>query len=363
MNLARQLPRYAAALLLFALGATAQAEPYLAARMGLKCAQCHANPTGGGLRNVFGNTFAQTTLAARRLGAEEDLWTGQVAKWLALGGNGRANYTYVDVPGQDTTNEFETEEARAFLDVSVIPNRLSVYLDQRLAPGNSENMEANARFWVKENALYVKAGRMYLPFGYRLEDDNAFVRQLSGINMQAPDEGVEVGIEQGNWSAQLAISNGAGGGEETDHGKQFTTRAEFVQSRWRAGASLLFNDADSGQRKGAGVFGGVNLGPVTLLGEVDFIDDEGIGGGTELIATLAEADWLVSQGHNVKLTYEWFEPSRDVDEDEQTRSSLLYEWSPIQFLQLRAGVRVYDGIPQSDTQNRRQAFVQLHGFF
>jgi hypothetical protein len=42
---------------------------------------------------------------------------------------------------------------------------------------------------------------------------------------------------------------------------------------------------------------------------------------------------------------------------------LLYEWSPIQFLQLRAGVRVYDGIPQNDLQNRKQAFLQLHGFF
>ena len=93
------------------------------------------------------------------------------------------------------------------------------------------------------------------------------------------------------------------------------------------------------------------------------IDDEGIGAGTELLATLAEANWLLAQGHNLKVTYEWFEPSDDIDEDEQTRSSLLYEWSPIQFLQLRAGVRLYDGIPQNDTQNRRQAFVQLHGFF
>jgi hypothetical protein len=142
-----------------------------------------------------------------------------------------------------------------------------------------------------------------------------------------------------------------------------TSRVEFVQSRWRGGASLMFNDSDAGQRKGAGLFGAVNLGPVVLLGEVDFIEDDGIGNGTELMATLAEADWTLMQGHNLKLTYEWFEPSRDVDEDEQTRSSLLYEWSPIQFLQLRAGVRVFDGIPQNDTQNRRQAFLQLHGYF
>jgi len=170
-------------------------------------------------------------------------------------------------------------------------------------------------------------------------------------------------MEHGKLSAQFAISNGAGGGEESDHGKQFTARAELVETRWRVGASVLFNDSDAGARRGAGAFGAVNVGPLTLLGEVDFIDDEGIGSGTELIATLAEADWLIAQGHNLKVSYEWFEPSRDVDEDEQTRSGLVYEWSPVQFLQVRAGVRVYDGIPQNDTQNRRQAFLQLHGFF
>jgi hypothetical protein len=224
-------------------------------------------------------------------------------------------------------------------------------------------MEANVRYWIKENAFYVKAGRMYLPFGYRFEDDNAFVRQLSGINMQAPDEGVEFGLEHGSWTMQLAVSNGAGGGAEVDPGKQVVTRAEFVQSRWRAGASLLYNDTSLGSRSGAGAFGAFNVGPVTLLGEVDYFDDQSINNGTKLMATLAEADWKLTQGHNLKLTYEWYEPNRDVDEDEQTRASLLYEWSPIQFIQLRAGVRVYDGIPQNDNQNRKQAFIQLHGFF
>ena len=120
--------------------------------------------------------------------------------------------------------------------------------------------------------------------------------------------------------------------------------------------------AEVRSRTGAGLFGAFNLGPVVLLGEVDYFDDESVGDG-KLLASLAEADWKIRQGHNLKLTYEWLEPNDDVDEDEQTRASLLYEWSPIQFIQLRGGVRVYDGIPQNDNQNRKQAFIQLHGFF
>ncbi len=363
MSFKNRLLSWMTAAVLLAIAGTANAEPYLAAQMGLKCAVCHVNPTGGGMRTVFGNTFAQTTLAAKRLGDDSDLWTGQLSKFFAVGGNARADYNWEDVPHQATANNFEVEEARAYLDFSVIPNRLSIYIDQRFAPGNSTNMEANVRYWFKENTYYVKAGRLYLPFGYRFEDDNAFVRQLSGINMQAPDEGVEVGLELGSWTAQVAISNGAGGGSEVDTGKQYVTRAEFVQSKWRVGASALYNDAQAGARSGVGGFGAYDIGPVTLIGEIDYIDDKGINNGTKMLASLAEADWKLKQGHNLKLTYEWYDPDDNVDENEQTRTSLLYEWSPIQFMQVRAGVRFYDGIPQNDNQNRTQAFLQLHGFF
>src|SRR6185436_9388326 len=109
---------------------------------------------------------------------------------------------------------FDVEEARAFLDVAVIPGRLSVYVDLLIAPGTSENREANVRFWLRESELYVKAGKMYQPFGWRLEDDNSFVRQASGINMTVPDNGVEVGWDHGPYTMQLAVANGTGGGPE-----------------------------------------------------------------------------------------------------------------------------------------------------
>jgi hypothetical protein len=360
----KNLIRLSGVFALAAFAGTANAEPYLAAQMGLKCMQCHVNPTGGGLRTVFGNTFAQTQLAAKKIGSDEDIWTGQVMKFLSVGGNARANYSFVDVPNQTSTNDFAVEEARAYLDFGVIPNRLSVYLDQRFAPGNSTNLEANVRYWIRENAIYVKAGRMYLPFGYRLEDDNAFVRQVSSINMQAPDEGVEFGFETGSWSTQFAISNGTAGAPEIDDGKQIAARTEYASSVWRVGVSALSNKTDAGDRVGAGVFGAFRTGPVTFLAEVDYIDDDSIGvSGQKLMASLAEANWKVRQGHNLKFSFEWLEPDRDVDEDEQTRASLVYEWSPIQFIQLRGGMRLYDGIPQNDNQNRKQAFLQLHGFF
>ncbi len=344
---------------------TANAEPYLAAEIGAKCVQCHVNPTGGGLRNVFGNTYAQTTLAAQRLIPEgQDTWTGVLGRYLAIGGNLRANSNYTTTPNASSESEFDIEEGRIFADLSIIPQRLSIYVDEQVAPGNADNREINARYWLREGTLYLKAGRMYLPFGWRLEDDNAFVRQLSGINMFTPDNGAEIGLETGPWSAQFAVSNGTGGGPEQDSGKQFTARGEYVQSLWRVGLSANANNADVGDRNGLAVHGAVRTGPVVWLAEVDYIDDDSLGtNGRQLLATLTEANWRFRQGHNLKLTFEYFEPDDDVDEDEQTRSSLIYELAPVEFLQFRIGARIFDGIPQSDVQNRKQYFLQLHGYF
>jgi hypothetical protein len=80
---------------------------------------------------------------------------------------------------------------------------------------------------------------------------------------------------------------------------------------------------------------------------------------------LLEANWLVRKGQNLKLTAEFHNPDRDVDEDEdeQNRFSLVWEYTPMEFVQLRAGARAYDGIPQNALQNRTEAFLELHGYF
>lgn len=344
--------------------AALHAEPYLAVRQGLQCGQCHVNPTGGGLRTPFGNAFAQTQLPAQRVDTGDQIWQGELTKFAALGGDVRASAALTDVPDQGSTNEFDLDEARIYLSISPIPERLTVYLDERVAPGAANTMEAYARYWTANHQWYVQAGKMYLPFGLRLEDDSAFTRQVSGINMATPDSGVQVGWESGSWSTQLAISNGTAGAAENDNGKQYTAQAVYVTPRWRLGLTSSINNADVGDRNAYGIFGGLKTGPFAWLAEADLVTDDSFPEGErKLVAGLLEGNWLIRQGHNLKATAELFEPDRDVDEDEQTRWSLLYEYTPIQFVQFRGGVRIYDGIPQNDLQNRKLYFVELHGFF
>jgi hypothetical protein len=342
----------------------AHAEPYLAVQLGLKCGQCHVNPTGGGLRTTFGDTFAQTVLPARHVDTALDNWTGQLGQYLRAGGDFRFDASVTQVPQARSVQQFAVQQTRVYMEADVIPNRLLAYVDEQVAPGGALNREAYLVYWTATHDWYVKAGQMYLPFGLRLQDQSAFVLTATGINMTTPDQGVEFGWERGPWDAQLAVSNGTAGGAVTGNGKQYSAQAAFVQGRWRIGAAANRNDQSGGAKDAYGIFGGLRTGPISWLAQVELTDDRSIanGQGKEL-AALLEANWLIARGHNLKVTDEFFNPNRAVPNGEETRWSLVYEFTPVQFLQARLGIRRNDGIPQDNAEHQRLYFLELHGFF
>jgi len=354
------MKRACVAALLAVAAAPLHAEPYYAVMTGQKCAACHVNETGGGKRTDFGNAFAQNQLPAR---VPTTFWNGRVMDYLAIGGNLRSTGTVVSTDNAEDTFDFNLDEALLYLEVPVLPDRLTFYVDEQVAP-NSLNREAFALLKFPGTNAYVKVGKMFLPFGWRLEDDTEFVRQVSGINYDTPDNGLEGGIDFGQWTMQLAITNGSAGGSETNRGKQYSGVASYVQARWRAGASINYNDAGTDARTLLGTFGGLKTGRVSWLGEIDHVDDEALGpSGREQWLGFLEADWWIRQGHNLKFTYGYFDPDVDVDEDQRARYSIVYEYFPFAFMQLRAGVRANDGIPQNDAQNSEIYFLQLHAYF
>jgi len=347
------------------LAAGAHAEPYLALGLGAKCSQCHVNPTGGGLRNAFGDVFAQTRLPARHLDTGADTWAGQIVRFISIGGDLRFDASSQQVPHTRRLDEFQMEQTRVYVAAGVLPERLLVYVDEQLAPGGALNREAYGLFWSADHSWYLKGGQMYLPFGLRLQDQTAFVKEITGINMAAPDQGLEFGWLKGHWDTQLALSNGTAGGAGTSDGKQSSAQLAWVDATWRLGAAANYNDAAAaGSRSAFGLFGGLKSGPIAWLGEADLIEDRSLpNGGVKMLATLAEANWEFARGHNLKITAEYLDPNRRVAHDAQTRWNLLYELTPVQFVQLRAGVRYADGIPQLASEHTRRYFLELHGFF
>lgn len=351
-------------LLLTAVALTARAEPYLAVQMGLKCDQCHVDPTGGGLRSALGDVFAQTVLPAAHLDTGTDNWTGALGSYLRTGGDLRFDAQVTQTPDSPSVQQFSLEQARVYLEANVIPDRLLAYVDEQVAPGGALNREAYVLYWSQSHDWYIKAGQMYLPFGFRLQDQTAFILTASGINMTTPDQGVEFGWEHGHIDAQLAVSNGTAGGPVTGDGKQYSSQFAWVQSLWRIGAAANFNDQPGGGKGALGIFGGLRTGPISWLAQAEVTRDESIADdqGKEL-ATLLEGDWLLARGNNLKITYEFLDPDRAAANGEEIRWSLVYEWTPIQFAQIRTGFRWNDGIPQNPSEHQRLYFIELHGYF
>ena len=346
--------------------ATVSAEPYLAVLEGQSCGTCHVSPSGGGMRNVYGNVYSRSLLPVKTIGAENDdpfIWTGEILKILKLGANVRGSWRDVDIPHASTESTTDLDRASVYLAIEPIKDRLLIYADQEFGQGTNFNREAWAR-WSFNASIYVRAGRMFLPYGLRLEDDTAWIRQIPGINFTTPDKGVELGLEKGAWSAQFAVSNGTAGGDEIDSGKQYSLAATYVQPNWRVGGSLNYNDSSFGDRELYSIFAGLRRDNWGFLAEVDFIVDMGFPDGRRSqLAALLEANWRYRKGQNLKLTYEKLDPDDTVEEDHQNRWSVIWEVFPVQNLQFRAGLRVYDGIPQSNVQNRTEYFGQVHVFF
>ncbi|HEX3395210.1 MAG TPA: hypothetical protein VHS76_00835 [Steroidobacteraceae bacterium] len=340
--------------------APARAEPYLAVQTGYKCNVCHVNPTGGGLRNDFGITYAKVLLPAETLDNTVDAWTGKVLDRLRVGGDLRADWSRETAPNSPSQQSFALEQFRVYADLTIIPNRLGIYVDEQVAPNGSQNEEAYVRYGSTTDGFYVKGGQFYLPFGWRLQDQTAFVRQVTGINMTTPDKGVEVGYEHKAWSAQFDVTNGAANAT-TGSGYQVVTQVVYTKPIWRVGIAGSSTSSSAGDRRMGGLFAGLKTGPIAWLAEGDIVHDDSVQ--RSLAAGLLEGDWRILKGHNLKLTAEYEDPDRAVRNNQQTRYSIVYEYTPLPFLQLRAGYRHNFGIPQNNDQHLQLTFVELHGYF
>jgi hypothetical protein len=343
----------------------AHAEPYLAVQYGLKCNTCHVNPTGGGLRSTYGDLLAQTAIPSQHIDTALDNWTGQLGTpYVRVGGDVRFDAQVTQAPNTPSLQAFSLEQARVYLEANIIPDRLIAYVDEQVAPGGALNREGYLIYWAGSHSWYVKAGQMYLPFGLRLQDQTALLYTASGINMTTPDQGVEFGWERGAWDAQLAVTNGTAGGTATSDGKQYSLNVAYVQSLWRLGVGANGNEKSAGAKDAFALYGGLRTGPVSWLAQAEITHDDSLANGQgKQLATLIEANWLIVKGSNLKITDEYLNPNRAVSHGEQTRWSVVYELTPIQFLQVRTGFRWSDGIPQDDSEHQRLYFVELHGYF
>jgi hypothetical protein len=198
--------------------------------------------------------------------------------------------------------DIEVNEANLYGDIRLIPDVLSLYIDQRFAPSTTTR-EAWGMLRLPYDS-FIKVGRMFLPYGLELQDDNAFIRggrngsATTGFSFLQQQAAFEVGIEPEPFSIIAAVSQGPPG----DRDVQVTTTAYAVVDEIPVirnlllGASFSRTGPPGVQINVFGFFTGANLGPFTYLGEVDFRYDKSdqTGGEYRHVLHYSESNYLPS---------------------------------------------------------------------
>lgn len=343
----------------------AEALPRYTARYEQKCALCHVNPSGGGLRNAY---------ASQRMVPDEIAWRrtqpsvlngidSTLSRFLLLGVDFREVYVGSDV-AQQRYNFFQMQ-GDIYLSVQLDP-RVSLYYDR----SRNDTYEMFGLGYVLP-VLYVKAGRFVPSYGWRFDDHTMFVREQLGL---APPSGSDVGLEagfaRGPLDVQVGFLNGARGSiHDTDPKYAYSANAMYRRRLGPFGGALglsgYHHPGDSEDNDAWGAYGYLTWRTLTWLGEADLAQRKPTGAGAvQSFIASHEITWLVRQGLEVKATYDFFDPDRDVGAGAKSRWGGGLAVMPYPYLALEAALRKTefdDGVNYSG-QDALETVLQLHLF-
>ncbi len=364
---------------------TVEAEPYIAVRTGFKCSVCHVNHTGGGKRTDYGYVYSQYQLImkATQLESADDNLDPKLNKSISVGANFRvfqthslsygwtppdstvtpyfagdtADFKRINLGSNDATS---IDEGNLYLEFDLIRNLMTLYMDETVAP-TPLNREMWGMIQLPWNS-YFKFGNMLLPYGFRLMDDQAFVRQYTGYTYKTTSLGYEVGIEPGPLSAIFNLtSNKFSTVDYVVFNNMPVIRTVRVGGSYAMAVRKQGNPTRKKDRQ-RGVFAGFSAGMFTVLGERDYITSPD---SVYSRADYLELDVLPIQGFNIKCVYEYYWPDEvaPAKEDGLRRITVGVEPFIAPFLQVGLYYRKNDAPPQNGTANQDQIVGRFHAFF
>jgi hypothetical protein len=392
-------PRLGRCLLLAAAGvlacsAAAFAEPYFAVREGMACGACHVNITGGGMRTDLVRTHARDILHYPSfLGSfsnPPDFFTGEINKYVGIGSdlrvsdtaifqdqgvNGRVDNNKV-FRGRLESNDIAVNEFDLYGAVRLIPDYLMVYVDQEFQPSTTTR-EA----WAMLSGVFpwdgfVKAGRMFLPYGLELQDNTPFIREgyngsaNTGFGFDQQQAGLELGVQPGPVTAIVALTNGPSG----DTSLQVTSTIYSMFTDVPVVRNILIGGSVSEvQPPGSsklvwGFFAGTNLERLTVLGEADFLETRTPTTNGRTIGQFVcygQADYLFFDWLNFQATVNYADNDGTLTDTNDGENRVSFGFNPFwnRFLQTSLFYYIGNGVESQPTHNQNVLFFEIHTFF
>ncbi|MBI2083059.1 MAG: hypothetical protein HYT76_05775 [Deltaproteobacteria bacterium] len=287
----------------------AEAVPYFAVIANTQCSHCHINPTGGGMRSSHGVGLYSEFALKKTAHLFDNKFKGQINPYIGIGGDIRLQHlSTIETP---RANNITIPWGALYLRADPI-KYFTFYTDTDLA-----NLTSREIYGMIHNGmisdhdiptkLWLKAGRINLPYGLRLPDDSSFIRSDLGFTFAGQDLGVEVGAEPGPFRLALAVTNGVGGGAGDDNGKKaFTWFSEWHRKIFRAGGSFFYNDSLVSRTLSGGIHSALHLWKFAILGEIDLqrVRTNVVNLSRTVYVGYGEIDYELTQGLFLKGAYD-----------------------------------------------------------
>lgn len=313
--------------------------PKFAAYTGEKCQSCHVNPTGGGMRNLYGVKYSKDNLYFKfweKANKTTEI-DPQLTKSISMGSDMRMIFID-DQTGEGNPNFNTFFQMQGDLYVNA---QLNKYINLMVAPGlyipNTygpnplpTKYEIYGMVSNLPAGLYFKAGRFIPNFGVKIAEHRAYNRMFNDMyTPYASDAGIEVGISPSFFTLTAGFSNGSSvninnqrnNSFDFDNQKQVTVSGDF---RWASkkskytfglGGSFLSNpfkydptnNINALRQMAAGFISIGLFERVAIIGELAYnrLDiRDSVATRSDLRTIFGEINIRVSKGLELKAQYE-----------------------------------------------------------
>jgi hypothetical protein len=352
--------------------------PKFATRQGAKCQSCHINPTGKGMRSTFGSTYGREELTMTTFKEATDIeeYSPMLNDFFTVGMDYRTLFYYRE---QNSTSSFFQMQGDLYLDLR-LNKKFRIYFDKGLYSG----FEVFGLAKVLPMDGYIKLGNFIPAYGLKMDDHNLLIRSgaffpinpaLSsypgglGFGQGSEDTGLEFGFNPSFVTVNIGLFNGKKGGLAGTGGtknKAVVVRADAnVQTdliNFNLGGSF-YNQPTAGGPGKTQIYGGFGvmslMNNLTIQGEYDVLTTYNTVLNKEVSGNIlyAELNYLLMNGLDLKVGYEFYDPNADLKDGSITRYTIGAEFFPLTGVEVRPLYRINQEKPTELKNN------ELHVMF
>jgi hypothetical protein len=305
------------ALLFFSLTAPqAAAVPRYSAEYGQRCALCHFEPTGGGLRTTYATMalIPENLAFLRKDPAEVAAIRPDLGEAVTFGLDLRS-LLYQGEQGRSSQLDMQAD---VYLGVQM-DAQFAAYVEL----GKHGAQEYAGLAYVLPLNGYLKAGRFTPDYGWQWADHKLASREYLLAEQGSPsaaslrEAGVEIGLHRQTWEATGSLLQGGGRTGESFAGR-FVMRQRAGPVNVALGTSILRRELPVGHARAWGGFGYAAAGPVFWVFAVDETGNAHRNG----LLVSHELSLRMVQGIYTRGTYSFQDPDHRETTGTRTRWSL-----------------------------------------